>query len=134
MVEATRHPVLLFDGVCNLCHATVRFVLRHDRQGRFRFVSQQSPRGVTLLQNHGLEAGASVYLIYGGLAYAKSDAALMTLRLLGLPWAVLYSFKVLPRVVRDYAYDFIGRRRYAWFGKLDQCPLPDPAHKDRFLD
>ncbi|NBX65729.1 MAG: DUF393 domain-containing protein [Proteobacteria bacterium] len=127
-------PILLFDGVCNLCHASVRFVLRRDKLAKFKFVSQQSAKGVALLEEYGGKAGDSVYLIHGGRVYAKSDAVLITLRFLGLPWALFYGLRMLPRALRDCAYDFIGKRRYAWFGKLDQCPLPEPSLKDRFLD
>ena len=133
MVDGAQGPVLLFDGVCNLCHGCVRFVLRHDRRKIFRFASQQSAYGQEAMARHGLSAGASVYLVEGGVVYAKSTAVLKTLWLLGYPWRLFYAFIALPRGLRDGAYDFVGARRYRLFGKMESCPVPDPAVKDRFM-
>lgn len=132
MVEQAR-PVLLFDGVCNLCHASVRFVLKHDKAGVFNFASQQSAYGQEVLKRHGLPEGASVYLLDEQGVYAKSDAVLRVLYLLGYPWRVFNVYSALPKALRDGAYDFVGKRRYAWFGRMDACPTPNPAYKDRFL-
>lgn len=127
-------PLLLFDGVCVLCLASVRFVLKHDRQALFRFASQQSVAGQALLGAYAIKPDVSVYLVHDGRVYQKSDAVLETLRLLGYPWRIFGVFGYLPRGSRDAVYDFIGNRRYKWFGRLEACPLPDPAERSRFLD
>jgi len=129
------HPVLLFDGVCNLCHGTVRFVLDHDRDARFRFAPLQSEVGRALLARFALDPDAldTIVLIDEARAYRRSDAALRVARRLGAPWSWLVPLAAIPRPLRDAVYDFIARRRYRWFGKKDACPLPRPEWSDRFL-
>jgi predicted DCC family thiol-disulfide oxidoreductase YuxK len=130
-------PVLLFDGVCNLCNGTVQWIIERDPEGKIKFASLQSGVGRTLLQQHGLPVDQlnSVVLIDKGKVYLRSDATLQLLYLLGGWWAVL-SLKlwVVPRFVLNAVYDYIARNRYRWFGKKDQCMMPSPALKARFLD
>ena len=132
---ADTHPVLLFDGVCNLCHGVVRFVLDHDREARFRFAPLQSEVGRALLARFGLDADAldAVVLIDETGAHLRSDAALRVARRLGPPWSWLGPLAMIPRPLRDAVYDFIARHRYRWFGKKDACPLPRPEWRERFL-
>jgi predicted DCC family thiol-disulfide oxidoreductase YuxK len=129
------YPILLFDGVCNLCHGAVQWVLAHDRAGRFRFASLQSETGLALLRQHGLEGAAldSVVLIDGGRAYTHSAAVLRAAQLLGGPWAALSVFRFLPRSWRDGVYNWVARNRYRWFGRQESCWLPRPEWKERFL-
>ncbi len=129
-------PVLLFDGVCNLCSAAVQWVLRHDRQGRFRFASLQGAHARKLLEGTELQNTPlqSVLLYVDGRLLSRSDAILELMRLLGPPWSVFLVFKILPRRLRDALYDFLARRRYQWFGKKEECWLPRPEWQDRFLD
>ena len=135
LADFAGHPVLLFDGVCNLCHGTVRFVLDRDRAARFRFAPLQSDVGRALLANFALDPDATdtVVLIDAAGAHTRSDAALRTARALGAPWSWLWPLAVIPRPLRDAAYDFVARHRYRWFGKKDACPLPRPEWRDRFL-
>jgi predicted DCC family thiol-disulfide oxidoreductase YuxK len=135
MPPTLKHPILLFDGVCNLCNASVQFVLKRDRQGQFRFASLQSEAAQELLRQFP-EAPAginTVVLIENGQLYTKSDAALRAAKRLPGPWPLLYGFILLPRPLRNLVYDWIARNRYRWFGKEDQCMLPRPEWKDRFL-
>ena len=128
--------IILFDGVCNLCSAMVRFVIRHDRRQRFRFASLQSAIAQRLLSQHKWREPSlsSVVLITDGLCYDRSRAALEIARRLDVPWPLLYVFVVAPRAIRDRAYDFIGARRYHWFGKRDECWMPDGEWRQRFLE
>ena len=129
------HLVLLFDGVCNLCHGVVRFVLDHDRDARFRFAPLQSDVGRALLERFHLDPSAidSVVVIDAAGAHARSDAALHTVRALGAPWSWLWLLIAIPRPLRDVVYDFVARHRYRWFGRKDACPVPRPAWRERFL-
>ena len=134
-VEAER-PVILFDGVCNLCTASVRFVIARDRRKLFRFASLQSPVAERLL---GAEAQPrdsleSVVLVADGRIHRKSTAALLTARRLDGLWPLLAVFLAVPRPLRDAVYDWIGRRRYRWFGRRDVCWLPDADLAERFLE
>ncbi|OON69593.1 thiol-disulfide oxidoreductase DCC family protein [Hymenobacter sp. CRA2] len=128
--------VILFDGVCNLCHGLVQFVISRDPQGRFQFASLQSAAGQRLMPagiNPDPNDPDSVVLIENGRAYTHSTAVLRILRHLGGGWPLLAAGLVLPRVLRDAAYRFVARNRYRWFGKQDECWLPTPELKARFL-
>lgn len=127
-----RGPVILFDGVCNLCTGSVRFVLARDSKRRFRFASLQSPAAERLLgQRDNLE---SMVLVENGSVYRKSTAALRIARRLDGGWPLLAALLVVPRPLRDAVYDWIGRRRYRLFGKRDACWIPQAELADRFLD
>lgn len=128
--------VILFDGECNLCDWSVRFVVRHDPRGRFRLAALQSPAGRRLLAERGVDPRGidSVVLIEGERWYARSDAALRIARGLAGPWPLLSALRIVPRPLRDWAYDVVARNRFRWFGRRDACLLPTPALRERFLD
>ncbi len=133
---ALPHPhVLLFDGTCNLCNATVAFVLPRDRAARFRFLPIQSGRGQALYRAAGLDPDEpdSLLLVTGGRMLLRSDAALEIARHLGWPWALASIFRVVPRFLRDAAYNLVARNRHRWFGSRDACLVPNPASQDRFI-
>jgi predicted DCC family thiol-disulfide oxidoreductase YuxK len=128
--------IVLFDGVCNLCSGAVQFIIARDSRSRFQFSSLQSAFAQRELSNRGLGGRplSTIVLLKEGKTLQKSDAVLEIARHLGGAWPVLYAFKVIPRVIRDYVYDVIARNRYRWFGKKDACWLPTPALRARFLD
>jgi predicted DCC family thiol-disulfide oxidoreductase YuxK len=129
-------PIILFDGVCNLCHGLVQFIIERDPKARFRFASLQSEVGQRLMPsgvNPDPENLDSVVLIEGTRAYTHSAAVLRILRQLGGGWQLLAAGLVLPRFLRDAAYRFVARNRYRWFGKQNECWLPTPELKSRFL-
>ena len=132
-------PIVVFDGVCNLCNAAVDFLLRHDRSGALRFASAQGPTGSALL---GVEAGDdgsvpdpdTIVVAVDGQLLERSDAVLALVGHLGWPWRAASVGRVVPRPVRDAAYDLIARNRYRWFGRKETCRLPSPEERARFLD
>lgn len=135
-VDPSEHPILLFDGVCNLCAGAVRFAITRDREARLRFASLQSPEGQELLRRHGYEPGTleTVVLIDAAGAHDRSTAALRLLRQLPAPWRWLGpTLLVLPRPLRDAVYGFVARHRYGWFGRRDACLVPTPELRARFL-
>ena len=129
-------PVVLFDGVCNLCNGAVQFVIKHDKKNRFRFASLQSHTGAHLLQQYHLPANElnSFILIDDGKAYTRSTAALKVAKKLTGIWPMLYTFMIIPRIFRDSIYDWVARNRYKWFGKKEECMIPTPELKARFLN
>ncbi len=130
-----QQAIILFDGVCNLCNASVQFVLKRDRHARFQFASLQSAIGTQLRLQHGLgTAVESIVLIQADKCLTKSDAALEIARHLNRLWPLCYGFKIIPRFLRDALYDLIARNRYRLFGKRDACLIPSPQWKKRFLD
>ncbi len=131
----TERPIILFDGVCNLCDGFVQFVIRHDETGQFRFTSLQSEAGAEILEKHRLPSLqlSTIVLSVGESFYAKSDAALQIMRRLAGPWKLAGLFLMVPRFLRDAVYDFIARNRYRWFGQKDVCMIPTPELRERFL-
>lgn len=129
-------PVLLFDGVCNLCNSLVQFVIQRDLKGTFLFASLQSEAGQRLLRQFDLPTTDynTFVLVHRNHCYTKSTAALHVFKGLGRLWPLLYGFIIVPKPVRDVVYDWIARNRYKWFGKKDQCMVPTPELKERFLD
>jgi predicted DCC family thiol-disulfide oxidoreductase YuxK len=131
------HPIVLFDGVCNFCNGAVIFIADRDRDARFRFASLQSPIAAELLEARGVELPPgdpdTLMLIEGGKVYDRSDAALRIARHLRVPVSFAAAFMVVPRSVRDAAYRFIAKNRYRWFGRSEQCRIPTPELRARFL-
>lgn len=129
--------MLFFDGHCNLCNRSVQWVLQRDRKGIFRFASLQSATARRLLPPAGIDPRqlSSLVLLHDGRAWTHSEGALRTARLLGggYRWSGQLGL-IIPRPLRDAVYRFIARHRYRWFGRTDNCWLPRPEWKSRFLD
>lgn len=136
MTEGASHPIVVFDGECNFCSSIVAFVIKRDGQGIFRFAPFQSEAGRSLLEEHGVRGDYfdSFILIDEGRLYTRSEAALRLWRKLGGLWSLTYAFIVVPGFVRDAVYDFVARNRYRWFGKKDECMIPGPEVRERFLE
>lgn len=135
MINNPNHPIVLFDGVCNLCNRSVRFILRNDPEKKFRYAPLQSSFGQRVLQNAGLPAEKlnTLLLLKNGKLYRKSTAALMIAAELRGLWPALYAFTILPAFLRDPIYDLVARNRYNWFGKQTSCMVPDTTTKDLFI-
>ncbi len=129
------HPVVLFDGVCNLCTGYVGFLIRRDPEGVFRFAPLQSSVGRRLLEDCGLDPDVmdSVVLVEGGEPSVKSDAVLRAAAHLGGAYRLLAPARFVPRRLRNAAYDVVASRRYDWFGRRDRCMMPTPDVESRFL-
>jgi predicted DCC family thiol-disulfide oxidoreductase YuxK len=127
--------VVIFDGVCNFCNASVNFMMARDSRNHFLFTANQMDSGRELLTHFGLNPDEvhTVYLVEDGKIYEKSTAALRIARRLNTPWNWAYIFVVIPRFIRDAVYNLIASNRYSWFGKKDQCRLPSPEERARFI-
>lgn len=128
--------IILFDGICNLCNGFVQFVIKRDPRGIFQFASLQSPPAARLLTDHPELLGNkpdTVVLIENGAIYTHSDVALRVASKLGGVWSVCLIGYVLPKPIRDWIYRLVARNRYRWFGKKEQCMVPTPAIRKRFL-
>ena len=129
--------IVLFDGVCNFCNDSVRFIIKRDKKNLYRFASLQSNLGQELTKERGIDTEKvdSIVLIQPGEAYyIKSDAALQIAKNLSGFYPILSVFLYLPRGFRNFFYDFIARHRYKWFGKKETCPMPTPDEQDKFLE
>ena len=129
--------IVLFDGVCNLCNGAVRFIIKRDRFGKFRFASLQSDAGRALLEQNGVThrgTDSIVYIPQQGDAFSESSAVLYILKELGRGWQLLFPLIHLPGFLRDGIYRFIARNRYRWFGKKEKCMLPSDTTRSRFIE
>lgn len=132
---APGETVVLFDGVCKLCNGWAKFLIRHDRDQRVRLATVQSPEGQALLSWAGLsvEAFDTMAVIRDRQYWVRSDAFFEVVAHLPAPWPALRLLRLIPRGLRDWAYDRIALNRYRLFGKHDVCLLPTPDHQRRFL-
>lgn len=126
--------VIFFDGVCNLCNASVQFVIARDSKNYFKFAALQSDLAVSKLANYSLQVkqGDSFVLLENGKVYEQSTAALRVAKRLNGLWPLLYAFIVVPPFIRNWVYKFIARNRYKWFGKQESCWVPTPELRSRF--
>jgi len=134
-VKALEHPTLFFDGVCNLCNASVDWVIRHDTRHLFRFASLQGSTAHDVVPEYANEAGLStVVLVDPSGRYIRSSAALRILKHFGGFYGFLGSLLLLiPRPIRDWGYRVIAKNRYRWFGEKDSCRLPTSEERALFL-
>lgn len=130
------HPVILFDGVCNLCNRSVQFVIKRDKKKLFQFAALQGELGQQLLRKFHLDPNDlnSFVLVEGDKAYRRSSAALRVARRLSGGWKLLYGFMIIPPFIRNAVYNVVARNRYKWFGKRNECMIPTPELRSRFLD
>ena len=128
-------PVILFDGVCNLCSGSVQFILKRDKEKKFLFASLQSVYGQNLLKqlNLPIDTFNSFILFDNGKIFTRSTAALKMFSQLK-NWGWVKIFWIVPKFIRDAVYNLIAKNRYKWFGKKEECWLPTPDLKTRFLD
>jgi predicted DCC family thiol-disulfide oxidoreductase YuxK len=132
--------LVLYDGVCGLCNRLVRFLLRHDRRGQFRFAPLQSEFAQQILQEHDLASNDfdSVVVLPdfqqpAEQVLTRSHAALHAIGRLGGWWRIFAGARLVPPFLREALYRFIARRRYRVFGKYGECPLPRPEDRHKFL-
>lgn len=122
------HPILLFDGVCNLCNGFVQFVIKRDKKAVFRFAALQSDLGKELSATAGLPAHSmdTVVLYENNRFYTHSDVGLRVARRLNGLWPLAYALVIIPKFIRDGIYNWVAKNRYRWFGKRESCMVPTP--------
>ena len=135
MNKQLTHSIILFDGVCNLCNGAVNFVIKRDTGNVFKFTPLQEKQGVLLLKMHAVDTQKldSIVLIENGNVYIKSSAALRIARKMSNLWPLFFVLLIIPSFIRDGVYDFIAKNRYKWFGKKEQCMIPTPGLREKFL-
>ena len=135
-MEELNHPVILFDGVCNLCNSSVQFIIKHDKKSIFRFASLQSEFGKRIIEKFDLANKNidSVMLFENNTVQLKSTAALLIAKRLSGIYSALYVFIIIPKFMRDSIYDFVALNRYRWFGKQESCMIPKPELKKLFIE
>ena len=133
--EMSNGPIVLFDAECVLCSANAQFILRYDKQARFRLASMQGEVGAALYRAHGIDPNdpESMIVVEGTHARRDSDAVLSIYEGLGFPWNVFCVFRIVPRFVRDPIYRLIARNRYRLFGKRSTCWIAPPEFRSRIL-
>jgi predicted DCC family thiol-disulfide oxidoreductase YuxK len=127
--------IILFDGICNLCNSSVQFIIKRDPFGHFKFASLQGAAGQKLIKQFGVNNEINSFiLIEDNKIFFKSSAAIRVCMKLRGPWKLLSIFKIIPPSIRDIFYNIVANNRYKWFGKQENCMLPTPEMRKRFLD
>ena len=130
-------PIVLFDGVCNLCNGAIQFIVDHDRTKTLRFASLQSDKGRELLTAHGIPIPEgdpdTMILLEGGIARSRSTAAVHIARRLTFPWRLAWAFVIVPAFLRDLLYRLVAANRYRVFGKSNECRVPTPELRARMV-
>ena len=126
--------IVFFDGVCNLCQGSIRYLIKHDKKGVLKFASLQGNYAKDFVNETKIQSMQSILFFDGKMLYKKSTAVLKLSRLLGGWHQLLLLGYILPRFVRDWLYNIVAKNRYRWFGKKDQCMLPFKGFENRFLD
>jgi len=117
-----------------LCSWVIQWVIRHDKKGVFRFSQLQNKHSQAVLKEGEKRLDLdTVLLLYKGGFYERSDVAVKIFNLLGGIWKLLGIFKFIPRFLRDWCYNFIAKNRYSWFGRKENCLIPSPSLKARFI-
>jgi predicted DCC family thiol-disulfide oxidoreductase YuxK len=136
MSDHLEPPTVVFDAVCVLCCAGLKWIVRHDKRAHWRFLAMQSERGAAALTRAGISprAPASFLVLYQGRCYSESEACLVIARDVGGIYKPLAAAaRIVPRSIRDWVYRLIARNRYAWFGRLQSCYVPLPGEAHRYL-
>ena len=132
----TDKKIILFDGVCNFCNASVLQIIHFDKNDVFLFSSLQSETGQKITTHFNIDTTKtdSIILVASDdKFFVKSSAALGILNEFGGVWKLFKLYWIIPRILRDAMYDFIARNRYKWFGKKEQCMVPTEKIKDKFI-
>ncbi len=134
-MDSHHHGIVLYDGTCLFCHASMRFIADRDPAGYFRFGALQDPRAQDILQRHGLAhiAPSSVVLIEEGRPYVRSTAGLRIVKHLSLPWRLAAVLLLVPRPIRDVVYDAVAAVRGRIAGTTDHCDIPSEAIRQRLI-
>ena len=129
--------VVFFDGVCNLCSESIQFIINNDRNNVFKFSSLQSEFAQKTLSNKNIKeisTSRTIILLSNNNTYAKSGAVLRIARLLRFPLNLLYIFIIVPPFIRNAIYEYISNNRYRWFGKKQECWIPNETLKSKFIN
>ncbi|MCZ4693941.1 DUF393 domain-containing protein [Ancylomarina euxinus] len=135
MITDSSHPIVLFDGICNLCNTSVRFLLTYNRKANLRFSPLQSVKAKKILKHLNWEEKAmnSLIFIENNQIFIKSEAAFKISKHLTYPWKAIYHLRHFPKGFCDWLYDIVAQNRYSWFGKQQSCNMPPTEWVDRFL-
>ncbi len=129
--------LILFDGICNLCNDAVLKVIKNDRKNTFVFTALQSETGKKVINHLKIDISKidSIILYEPNVSYdIKSTAALKIMNDFGGFWKATQLFLIFPEKFRNLIYDYIAKNRYKWFGKKENCMIPSPELKVKFLD
>lgn len=136
MIIPKHKKLILFDGICNLCNASVQYIIKHDKNDVFRFTPLQSEIGQQLISIYKIDTTKTdSILLYSetkGLKI-KSTAALYIALHLGFPFNLMTIFFVIPSFIRNWIYDYVAKNRYKWFGKKSMCMLPTKDLEEKFI-
>jgi predicted DCC family thiol-disulfide oxidoreductase YuxK len=127
--------IVLYDGVCGLCHRTVAWLLRHNLRGELKFAPLQGETAAALRARHPElphDLDSVVYLDRGRV-YLRSKVFLHAAKHLDAPWRWAHALRWLPAWPLDLVYRLVARIRYRIWGKYDSCRLPSAEDRRMLL-
>lgn len=129
------HPIIVFDGFCNLCNGAVSFIIRRDSRQLFRFAPMQGAAACALMDRYEIQSLGydTFFLVKDGQCFLSTSAALEIARDLDGYWYLFGVFRIVPAPIRDFFYRLLGRHRYRLFGRRASCMVPSPNVAERFL-
>ena len=135
-ISKENSKVILFDGVCNLCNDSVKFIIKNDKRNIFKFAPLQGKYGIKIQNSYNINTTkiSSIILVDGENTFTKSSAALRIAKDLRAPFFMFYVFIIIPVFIRNFIYDIIAKNRYKWFGKMESCMIPSNELKNKFFD
>ena len=135
-ISKENSKVILFDGVCNLCNNSVKFIIKNDKRNIFKFAPIQGKYGIKIQNSYNINTTQinSIILVDGEKTFTKSSAALRIAKDLKAPFFMFYVFIIIPVFIRNFIYDLIAKNRYKWFGKMESCMIPSNELKNKFFD
>lgn len=132
---SSENAIVIFDGQCNLCSSSVKFIIERDKKAYFKFLPLQSEQAKKLLENKNTVQNLdSVVLVENDEVFIRSRAALKISAKLTWPWRIVSCLRIIPSFLLDPLYKLVAKSRYKIWGKTEECMLPSPELKDRFLD
>lgn len=128
--------IVFYDVVCGLCNALVVFLLKYERNNNMSYCSLQSEFAKSFLKDFNVPMSIeTIYYFSEGELHNRSDAIKKITRNLKSPFLIIsYLLAITPKFLREYFYKVFAKNRYKWFGKKDDCEIPSPKNKERFLD
>lgn len=130
--------IVLFDGICHFCDASVQFIIQRDSKRLFKFAPLQSGPGEKLIQQFNIPPSIDSFILIDHQpnhqhVHYKSSAVLHVCKHLKGLWKLLYILIIIPKPLRDFCYEQFAKRRYKWFGSKESCMIPTPEQRERFL-
>ena len=129
-----KYPIVFVDGVCGLCNRYIDVLYKLDsKRNRLKFAALQGETAKKFISAETIDQLNTVVIYIEGKLYYQSSGVLKLCAF--LPWYCqwLQVFLILPKAFRDWIYNWVSKNRYKWFGKKENCRIPTPEERTKFM-